>query len=239
MDIEQFFKNCRNVLDAHHDRRERIIKLSRDITAQSKKMIFALHRAIQRGTDYKEAKSKQDEIMGLFRQLAPEVEGPNYERYARSFAGAFEEFIEGIAFFHYLEKGTLITKEEVDNYFKDEEGKQWIEVRAQDYVLGLADFTGELMRYAISAVTSGNYKHAMDICTLLRNISTDCEMLAGSSLPILNKKMGAMRASVGKVERACYAFQIRGSEYPKEMYQSIIRDQQARFEEGRRGEDDA
>lgn len=39
---------------------------------------------------------------------------------------------------------------------------------------------------------------------------------------------------------ACYAFQIRGSEYPKEMYQNIIRDQQARFEEGRRGgEDDA
>lgn len=71
--------------------------------------------------------------------------------------------------------------------------------------------------------------------------------------------MGAMRASVGKVERgkyiatsitlylltlhdmmtACYAFQIRGSEYPKEMYQSIIRDQQARFEEGRKGDDDA
>lgn len=37
-------------------------------------------RAVQRGTNYKEAKSKQDEIMALFRQLAPEVEGSNYER---------------------------------------------------------------------------------------------------------------------------------------------------------------
>lgn len=32
---------------------------------------------------------------------------------------------------------------------------------------------------------------------------------------------------------ACYAFQIRGSEYPKEMYQTIIRDHQSRYEEER------
>ncbi|KAI9310834.1 hypothetical protein BX666DRAFT_1133957 [Dichotomocladium elegans] len=43
MDIESFFGHCRQVLDTHHDRRDRIIKLSRDITGNSKKMIFALH----------------------------------------------------------------------------------------------------------------------------------------------------------------------------------------------------
>ena len=32
------FEVFRNVLDEHHDRRERIIKASRDITAASKKM---------------------------------------------------------------------------------------------------------------------------------------------------------------------------------------------------------
>ncbi len=32
------FENFRNELDEHHDRRERIIKASRDITALSKKM---------------------------------------------------------------------------------------------------------------------------------------------------------------------------------------------------------
>lgn len=32
------FDNFRNELDEHHDRRERIIKASRDITALSKKM---------------------------------------------------------------------------------------------------------------------------------------------------------------------------------------------------------
>lgn len=32
------FEHCRAELDEHHDRRERIIKASRDITASSKKM---------------------------------------------------------------------------------------------------------------------------------------------------------------------------------------------------------
>ncbi|KAF4592073.1 translin-associated protein X [Ophiocordyceps camponoti-floridani] len=38
------FERFRDELDEHHDRRERVIKASRDVTAQSKKMIFALQR---------------------------------------------------------------------------------------------------------------------------------------------------------------------------------------------------
>lgn len=36
------FEGFRSELDEHHDRRERIIKASRDITAQSKKMLVAI-----------------------------------------------------------------------------------------------------------------------------------------------------------------------------------------------------
>lgn len=39
-------------------------------------------------------------------------------------------------------------------------------------VLGLADFTGEMMRYAINIVTTGNYDQAMEICRFLRELST-------------------------------------------------------------------
>lgn len=38
------FEGFRNELDKHHDRRERIVKVSRDVTALSKKMIFSLQR---------------------------------------------------------------------------------------------------------------------------------------------------------------------------------------------------
>jgi len=46
------FENFRNELDEHHDRRERIIKTSRDITALSKKMyvIFGYSYALWRNS---------------------------------------------------------------------------------------------------------------------------------------------------------------------------------------------
>lgn len=36
--FHDMFEGFRNELDEHHDRRERIVKASRDVTAQSKKM---------------------------------------------------------------------------------------------------------------------------------------------------------------------------------------------------------
>lgn len=42
------FEGFRNELDEHHDRRERIIKASRDVTAQSKKMFVHMKYYILR-----------------------------------------------------------------------------------------------------------------------------------------------------------------------------------------------
>ena len=44
--ILSIFGTFRDELDEHHDRRERIIKTSRDITALSKKIIFSLQRSV-------------------------------------------------------------------------------------------------------------------------------------------------------------------------------------------------
>ncbi|CEG67682.1 hypothetical protein RMATCC62417_04075 [Rhizopus microsporus] len=234
---QDFFKECRDILDEHHDRRERIIKVSRDITASSKKMIFALHRAInQVGGDrtkakFKEAETKLKEIIALFKKLSVDIQGLNYFRYARSFSGAFEEFVEAVAFHHYLLHEKIITKQEIDSYFEDEENGKWLSVRGEDYILGLGDLTGELMRYAIQIVSSGKYEQAMTICKTLREIDQDFELIASAYLPILHKKMGALRASIKKVEQACYTFQIRGSEYPKEMYMTIIKNHQENYEQ--------
>ncbi|KAJ3476140.1 hypothetical protein NLG97_g9220 [Lecanicillium saksenae] len=42
--FHDMFEGFRDELDQHHDRRERLVKVSRDVTAQSKKIIFALQR---------------------------------------------------------------------------------------------------------------------------------------------------------------------------------------------------
>jgi len=92
-ELNGIFTRIRDNLDAHYDRRERLIKISRDITAQSKKMIFALQRiqgevstlppAIQKQID-----GQEGEIKKLLARAEKDIQGPNAYRYvARAWGG--------------------------------------------------------------------------------------------------------------------------------------------------------
>jgi len=85
MDLNSVFMQFRDKLDAHYDRRERLIKISRDITALSKKMIFSLHRIRGQITALplnikKEVDNREAEIQGLLQKAEPDVRGPNAYR---------------------------------------------------------------------------------------------------------------------------------------------------------------
>ena len=115
----------------------------------------------------------------------------------------------------------------------------------EDYVLGIYDMTGELMRFAITAMAtsgalprpesaagSGSGSDAMEVDSASaanasqRTILTDLRQLR-SALESLNtsgtgpfgkeadKKADVMRQSVEKVEWALYGLTVRGAERPK------------------------
>lgn len=77
------FSSFRSELDAHQAQRERIVKLSRDVTALSKQLIFALHR-VGSGRDMasvvREAEGKFKDLRGLFEKLQGEVTGADFWR---------------------------------------------------------------------------------------------------------------------------------------------------------------
>jgi len=85
MDLNGIFTQIRDKLDAHYDRRERLVKISRDITALSKKMIFSLHRvqgdvtSLPKGIE-KEVDSREKEIQSLLEKAKPDVQGANAYR---------------------------------------------------------------------------------------------------------------------------------------------------------------
>ena len=110
------FEGFRDHLDAHHDRRERVVKASRDITALSKKVIFALQRVrrihpeLPRDVE-SETKTRLAEISRLLAGIAPEMQGINRGRYGRMLFG-MEELMEALTFLHYLKHQTLLSPEE-------------------------------------------------------------------------------------------------------------------------------
>lgn len=245
--FSSMFEKFRCELDEHHDRRERVIKASRDITALSKKIIFALQRTQSLGDHIASAVAKSirpmyDNIAVLYKVITPELQGINAYRYARNITGGIQEYLEAVLFQHYLESQQLLTYAEArDQLHAISRTESYsISLVLEDYVLGIFDMSGELMRFAISTMAStGEVPMSHFNSTLLesqdmqqnqasspRNVLHDLQHLR-SHLEVLDagsdwhfkkdvaSKLKVTQASVEKVEKALYGLVVRGSERPK------------------------
>jgi len=228
------FQTFRDELDEHHDRRERIIKVSRDITATSKKIIFSLQRVRSLNSPIppkiaSESQTRKESMHKLFQLIVPDLAGLNAWRYQRQISGGIQEYMEAISFEHYLVHQSLISIEEAAKTLPE-----GIELTGDDYVLGIFDLVGELMRFAITTMaTSGTLPGSkgeeegegeeeertilMDLRVLRAKFEElDTTASNGSSFARdVEKKMEVMKTCVEKVETAVYGMIVRGRERPK------------------------
>lgn len=154
--------------------------------------------------------------------------------------------MEAASFQHYLVTGTLISYDEASKLLSELGGQGGpIELSVEDYLLGVFDMTGELMRFAITTMAtegklpaiesveesdsmnvdmpaqtiSSSSSGKRDVLMDLRSLRAELEALnvgKGSSFARdVEKKMDVMQTSVEKVEKALYGLVIRGRERPK------------------------
>jgi predicted translin family RNA/ssDNA-binding protein len=156
--------------------------------------------------------------------IAPDLTGINAWRYQRQISGGIQEYMEAVSFEHYLRHQTLITIEEAKKPLPGS-----IDLTGDDYVLGIFDLVGELMRFAITTMaTTGSLPGSKngngeerDILMDLRSLRTSFQALdttscGGTGLgKDVEKKMEVMKTCVEKVETAVYGMIIRGRERPK------------------------
>lgn len=218
------FENFKSELDEHHDRRERVIKASRDITAFSKKVIFALQRTKTIGKPLSDKRVLGDvarlkkQIADTFTNVASDLQGINAYRYQRNISGGIQEYMEAILFEHYLQTQSLMTHDEAAKTLPDS-----IMLSYEDYALGLFDMTGELMKIAITSMaTNGKLPVREGGCSVLTDmqiIRARLELLDASGSFALSRdfdqKLKVTRQSVEKVEASVYSMVVRGSERPK------------------------
>lgn len=223
----QAFQGFQVELDNHHDKYERIVKSSRDVTIQSKRVIFLLHRALDektRSDTLKDAEGKFVGIKKLFKNIATELGNEDPYQFTRAYSPGLQEFVEAFSFWYFLKNGSLVSLQEVCQelvFDEEHEDKISLEVPPVEYILGIADLTGELMRLAINSVGKGNLKAPLEVCQLLRSIH-DAFITFGNRAKGVHKKLEVMTTSLKKVENTCYTIHIRGSEMPENMLASLV-----------------
>ncbi|KAH8313286.1 hypothetical protein KR067_003495 [Drosophila pandora] len=247
------FTKYSNELTQKHDRHERIVKLSRDITIESKRIIFLLHSIDSRKQNkekvLEEARQRLNKLIEVnFRAVALELRDQDVYQFRSAYSPGLQEFIEAYTYMEYLSSEDSQNEvkcvsdwqalQAVMQYVEDEPPKPKDEdgnevdtalatpaeeslkkfqffVDPTEYILGLSDLTGELMRRCINSLGSGDTDACMETCKALQHfykgyISLNCQRARE-----LWRKITTMRQSVLKAENVCYNVKVRGGEAAK------------------------
>jgi predicted translin family RNA/ssDNA-binding protein len=238
------FTHMQSTLDAHHLRRENIQKASRDITSSAKKLIFALHRL-----PLPEQESLQPHYGTVKKAILSASENmPAGEldrwRYKNQMSPGMQELVEGLLFEKWVMgigvgNGKVMGWEEtmavVLSIVHAEDGQTEALLTWSDYILGLLDFTGEVMRYCITSIARDGHSDSSSMISevsvqsdevdsqppyisgleTLREIHAQLSVLSPRYSPFgkeYNMKMEVLEGSIEKIENAVYSLAVRKAE---------------------------
>ena len=226
--IIEAFNAYREELDDLHDRHERLVKISRDITIKSKRIIFLLHRVLINSDRsvaiLGEAETALKEVIPLLRRISEELEGRDLHRHHRAFTPGLQEFVEAMTFYHFLKCGELISPQEVEDFVGGQGETPWkASLLPSDYILGVSDIAGELMRLCISSISVAHQLVPRRVLHFEQNLYISYLSLGPPDrVKGLKHKVNNLKTCLGKVEYACYTLTVRGSEVPKVMLMSAL-----------------
>ncbi|EDV91009.1 translin-associated protein X [Drosophila grimshawi] len=253
--VVQAFRSYASELDSKHDRHERILKLSRDITIESKRIIFLLHsidgRKQNKAKVLEEAQQRLTKLIEVnFRAIALELRDQDVFQFRGAYSPGLQEFIEAYTYMEYLSnedngeqqsksvstwsdlqavmqyeeevnKGEPLPQSAEESPNPDDQvvekviNKFQFHVDPTEYILGVSDLTGELMRRCINSLGSGDTDTCMETCKALQQFYSGYVSLNCQRARELWRKITVMRQSMLKAENVCYNVKVRGGEAAK------------------------
>ncbi len=136
---KQDFALIRKELSLYDKKRDDIIKKSRDVVSLSKKVIYSVHRL-----DMKSAEADAKKMKEALKELSKMMGGDALLLSQGSFKVAEQEFVEAMCFFEFVKNAKIPTSRELG-------------VENENYLAGLCDLTGELVRKAINSAIKEDY----------------------------------------------------------------------------------
>lgn len=183
-------------------------------------LCLSAHDSITQTNSQKIIGQASDALRHVQRTIASrifsELSDDDYHRYHRAYSPGIQEYIEARTFMSYCQGEGLVTAEIVEMELNKIEGEQGRQLKtfpldSSDYVLGVADLTGELMRRAVAS----SAKEAVQIHSFLCEIEHGMNLL--SQRHNLGKdmhfKLKSLQQSVSKVQKACFDRIIQVAEF--------------------------
>ncbi|KAG8383005.1 hypothetical protein BUALT_Bualt05G0138900 [Buddleja alternifolia] len=150
-------------------------------------------------------------------RLVKELQGTDFWKLRRAYSPGVQEYVEAATLCNFCKTGSLLNLDEINASLRplSDSSFEPLQINVLDYLLGVADLTGELMRLAIGRISDGEHEFANKICSFVREIYRELTLIAPEmdEYSDMKTKMDTMLQSVIKIENACFSVHVRGSEY--------------------------
>jgi predicted translin family RNA/ssDNA-binding protein len=182
------FKEIREKISEDDKKREEIITLSREIIKLSKVAINSVHRnELDKSKKYIDIMKENISLL----KNEPVTTGMKDV--------AFQEYVEALAFYTFQKESRIISLKECD-------------ITEVNYLLGLCDLTGELMRKAVQSVINDDLK----LVSKIRDVVSDIyDEFLQMDLPNseLRKKSDSIKWNLHKIEDITYDIKIKKNDF--------------------------
>ncbi len=177
MGLEESIEEARRLLENEDEAREKILSLTREIVRRARRVVFKVH---------------EGDIADADKELAKAEEYINeLEKYELSYPRLFHAGFVSAALAEYVEARLVLEYEKTGELPSFRE----LKVEPVHYILGLADFGGELRRLMVRRLSAGDYSGAERALKLMEKVYKGLMTLAlpDALVPGLRRKVDTLR----------------------------------------------
>jgi len=186
---KNLFKKLKEEYDEYHKKREWTVKKSNEILRKAKQVIFSIHRE-----DLILAENLLKEIEKDFNLLFKEIKKTKKLEFEGALRAALEEYVEAKLFFEVVKNRKIIPISEVNLSF-------------EDYLAGISDLTGELLRKIVLLATKKRFKEVEFYKEMIDEILG--ELIKFDLIGYLRTKYDQAKQNLRKAEEILYEIKIK------------------------------
>jgi len=165
----------------------KIQKLSNEIRAGSKRAI-----ALMRRDNIKESKRIISKAENNFKKIYKIIKKNGSLTSQSFYKGAAEEYIEAITFYNFL------TKKEISNFIK---------VEPEEVISGICDFTGEVVRRAVTIASLDNFEELLTYKKTIEDIVEELTKIGFRGK--IRQKYDETERNLRKIENIIYDIKLK------------------------------
>jgi len=141
--------------------------------------------------------------------IAGVIPPDQFWRWKDMWSNSMRTLVFAAALIEYLRKGSLLSlPRTVETFGIQEEWKDRFSLSVEDYLHGLIAMVNELSRYAVNAVTLGNFEEPMRISTFVKDIFSGFTMLNLKN-DSLRRRFDSLKYDLKKIEEVVYDVSLR------------------------------